>query len=123
MNQFLSTQYTDHEFASHTHDSFAIGIVESGAQSFRYKSPPDIVPAGNIMVIHPGKLHTGYCIADKGCSYQMIYTDPNVALKIFSDFIQNSIKVFILTIKILQIMIYHIPYARHSGLFQIICHP
>lgn len=87
--KFLSTQYSNHEFAPHTHDSFAIGVVESGAQSFRYKSPPDIVPAGNIMVIHPGEVHTGYCIADKGCSYQMIYVDPKVVLKAFSDFYQN----------------------------------
>jgi len=26
---FLSTQYSNHEFAPHSHESFAIGVVES----------------------------------------------------------------------------------------------
>lgn len=83
---FLSTQYSNHEFAPHTHESFAIGVVDSGALSFKYKSPSDIVPAGNIMIIHPGEVHTGKCIAESGCSYQMIYVEPNVVLKAFPDF-------------------------------------
>ncbi len=76
--EFLSAHYTSHEFSPHTHEGYAVGVVESGAQSFRYKSLFDIIPAGNIMVIHPNEVHTGRCVGGNGCAYRMMYIKPEL---------------------------------------------
>ena len=76
--EFLSAEYTSHEFAPHSHDFYSIGVVQSGALSFKYRSPSDVVPAGNIMIIHPGEVHTGKCIGDQGCVYRMMYVKPEI---------------------------------------------
>jgi AraC-like DNA-binding protein len=83
--EFLSAEYTSHEFAPHSHDSYSIGLVQSGALSFKYRSPSDVVPAGNIMIIHPGEVHTGKCIGDQGCVYRMMYIKPEILRDGFSE--------------------------------------
>lgn len=83
--EFLSAEYTSHEFAPHSHDSYSIGVVQSGALSFKYRSPSDVVPAGNIMIIHPGEVHTGKCIGDQGCVYRMMYIKPEILRDGFSE--------------------------------------
>lgn len=80
--ELLYADYQTQEFAPHTHDSYAIGVVHSGALSFRPKSPSDVVPSGNIMVIHPGEVHTGRCVGEDGCKYRMFYLQPKFLLEL-----------------------------------------
>jgi len=80
--ELLYADYQTQEFAPHTHDSYAIGVVHSGALSFRPKSPSDVVPSGNIMIIHPGEVHTGRCVGVDGCKYRMFYVQPAFLLEL-----------------------------------------
>ncbi len=82
--EFLTAKYVSQEFAPHTHDGYAIGVVEYGALSFQYHDPSDVVPTGNIMIIHPEEVHTGKCIGSHGCNYRMIYVKPQILRKAFS---------------------------------------
>ena len=81
--ELLYADYQTQEFAPHTHDSYAIGVVHSGALSFRPKSPSDVVPSGNIMIIHPGEVHTGRCVGEDGCKYRMFYVQPTFLLELY----------------------------------------
>ena len=81
--ELLHADYQTQEFAPHSHDSYAIGVVHSGALSFRPKSPSDVVPSGNIMVIHPGEVHTGRCVGEGGCKYRMFYVHPTFLLELY----------------------------------------
>lgn len=71
--ELLRACYVSQEFAPHAHETYAIGVVLSGALSFSYRSPSEVIPAGNIMIIHPGEVHTGKCMGGLGCAYRMLY--------------------------------------------------
>lgn len=76
--ELLRARYTTQRFAPHMHDTFAIGVVETGALSFRYPIPWEVVPAGQIMIIHPGEIHSGQCIGEQGVHYRMLYPDTDL---------------------------------------------
>ena len=88
----MSAEYATQEFAPHTHDSYAIGVVESGALSFRYNGPTDVVSEGNIMIIHPEEVHTGKCIGGHGCNYRMIYVKSKILRTAFSNLYSKPAK-------------------------------
>lgn len=58
---------------SHTHEGFAIGVIERGAETFYYRGTIHTAPAGSIVVIFPDELHTGQSATNYGWSYRMIY--------------------------------------------------
>jgi AraC-like DNA-binding protein len=83
--EILHARYTSHQFAPHSHETFAIGVVLSGALSFSCRSPSEIIPAGHIMIIHPGEVHTGRCVSDRGCEYRMLYAKPETLRAVFPE--------------------------------------
>ena len=83
--ELLYADYLTQEFAPHTHDFYAIGVVQSGALSFKPKFPSDVVPSGNIMIIHPGEVHTGRCVGEDGCKYRMFYVHPTPLRELYQN--------------------------------------
>lgn len=71
--ELLHATYITHTFARHIHDGFAIGIIEQGAEGFYYRGADHIAPAGSIVVINPGEVHTGQAATDAGWTYRMLY--------------------------------------------------
>lgn len=76
--EVFHARFSRHRFASHAHDTWAIGAVLSGAKD---TSPRDgqtsIVEAGQIYAIAPGVAHAGRGIDQQGCEYVMLYV-PDV---------------------------------------------
>lgn len=68
--ELLRATYITHAFVPHTHDGFAIGVVESGAYH--------TAPAGHIVVINPGEPHTGHAATRAGWAYRMLYPDVSL---------------------------------------------
>lgn len=77
--ELLHAYYVNHRFAPHTHETFAIGVILEGAQAY---TPPregrDVMPAGSIAVINPGKLHAGHAADEYGYRYRMLYPHPRI---------------------------------------------
>ncbi|WP_393938572.1 AraC family ligand binding domain-containing protein [Piscinibacter sakaiensis] len=48
-----------HAFDAHRHDGFGLGCVTHGAQRFRYRGAEHLAPAGALVLMNPGELHTG----------------------------------------------------------------
>jgi AraC-like DNA-binding protein len=71
--ELLHATYITHAFARHTHDGFAIGIIEQGAEGFYYRGAEYIAPAGSVVVINPGEVHTGQAVTKAGWTYRMLY--------------------------------------------------
>lgn len=69
----LTATYFTHSFAKHTHEGFAIGVIERGAETFYYRGAIHVAGAGSVVVINPGELHTGQAVTSEGWSYRMIY--------------------------------------------------
>lgn len=74
--ELLHARFVTHSFLPHQHDAYAIGVIEAGAEAFRYRGERQVAPAGSVVVIHPGEAHTGSAAVDAGWHYRMLYPDP-----------------------------------------------
>jgi AraC-like DNA-binding protein len=74
----MRATYRNHSFPLHAHAEFALGVVESGANRLRYRGASHNVGAGQIVIVHPGEMHTGEAISEDGWSYRMLYPPPSV---------------------------------------------
>jgi len=73
----LKARYYRHSYAPHTHDTFAVGVILEGAESFRCRGVSHIAPAGSLVTVNPDELHDGKPHGDS-FAYRMFY--PSVAL-------------------------------------------
>jgi hypothetical protein len=76
--EVLKATYVHHAFSRHSHTGYAIGIIESGVETFDYLGQGYQAPAGSLVIIHPGEVHTGQAGVDAGWQYRMMY--PAVSL-------------------------------------------
>ncbi|AMM17698.1 MAG: AraC family transcriptional regulator [Pseudomonadota bacterium] len=80
--EFLRATYPTHTFPQHSHDEYALGFIERGAQMFSEgQRERTVMPAGTICVINPGQFHEGGPATEGGWDYRMIYL-PRSALAI-----------------------------------------
>lgn len=75
--ELLTAQYYAQEFAPHWHEGFSIPVIQTGAQSYRYRGSLCIAGVGSIAAINPGEIHTGERATDNGWAYRAFY--PSVA--------------------------------------------
>ena len=69
----LSARYITHRFAPHFHEGYAIGVIMEGAETFSYRGGTEVAPAGHIVIVNPGEIHTGSAMAESGWTYRMLY--------------------------------------------------
>ena len=74
--QRLAARFAGHAYDLHRHETYAVGLTLSGAQSFHYRGALRTSLAGQVMVIHPDEAHDGHAGVDDGFSYSMLYVDP-----------------------------------------------
>ena len=75
--ELLHARYITHSFCRHTHDTYAIAIIEQGAEAFSYRGETHIAGSGNIAIINPGEVHTGHA-ADYSWTYRVFYPAPSL---------------------------------------------
>lgn len=83
--ELLHAHYVTHSFAPHSHEGFAIGVIERGAERFAYRRANHIAPAGSIVVINPGEMHTGSALLPDGWSYRMLYPEAHMLQAVASE--------------------------------------
>jgi AraC-like DNA-binding protein len=83
--ELLRASYRTHTFVRHAHDGFAIGVIERGAETFEYRRQWFVAPAGSVVVINPGEMHTGQAATPQGWSYRMLYPDAALLLQAASE--------------------------------------
>jgi AraC-like DNA-binding protein len=72
--ELLRATYRTFAFSPHSHETFAIGVTEQGAQLYTSGRHRDVVmPAGSVAVVHPGEVHTSRAQDARGWSYRMLY--------------------------------------------------
>lgn len=82
----LHATYVTHSFTRHTHEGFAIGVIEKGAETFMYRGGTHIAAAGKIVVINPDEIHTGQAVTPAGWTYRMLYPDVELVQRAASEF-------------------------------------
>jgi AraC-like DNA-binding protein len=76
--EFIHAAFVARAFPWHVHDYYAIGVIETGAQTFSCRGSKHGTPIGGIFVIHPDEAHTGEPATPAGFTYRTFY--PSVAL-------------------------------------------
>lgn len=83
--ELLRATYITHTFSPHVHEGFAIGVVQRGALTTSYRHGYYHIPAGTIVVINPGELHTGEAASEQGWTYRMFYPKASQMQQIASE--------------------------------------
>lgn len=63
-------------YGRHMHASYALGLIETGAQTFHHGGIRHLAPAGTIIAVNPGETHDGEAARPEGYGYRMLYVDP-----------------------------------------------
>ncbi|WP_088891057.1 AraC family transcriptional regulator [Leptolyngbya ohadii] len=84
--EMLRANYVTHAFSRHTHEGYAIGVIERGVEEFNYQGATHQAPAGSVVVIHPGEVHTGHAGEPEGWAYRMLYPEVSLMQKAAAEF-------------------------------------
>jgi AraC-like DNA-binding protein len=88
--EMLRATYVTHSFSRHTHEGYAIGVMEAGVEAFTYQGAAHQAPAGSIVAIHPGEVHTGHAAIPDGWTYRMLYPEVSLMQKAAAELMPRS---------------------------------
>ncbi len=74
--ELLHAHYVHHNYERHAHDTYALGVTETGVQSFTYRGAYHASAAGTALVLLPSEVHDGHAGAPEGFTYRMLYIEP-----------------------------------------------
>lgn len=74
----LHASYRRQTFSRHSHDGYALGVIESGALAFRYLRRDHVARAGEVNLVIPGECHDGRPADPVGWTYRMLYLSPEL---------------------------------------------
>ncbi|HEU5049965.1 MAG TPA: AraC family ligand binding domain-containing protein, partial [Gemmatimonadales bacterium] len=76
--ELLRASGSRHRYARHSHEGYAIGVVEAGAHAFTARGATWTAVPGQIVVVNPDAAHDGHPAARDGSySYRMLYVDAD----------------------------------------------
>jgi AraC-like DNA-binding protein len=73
--ELLRATYITHAFSRHIHEAYTIGVIEQGVEKFAYQGETHFAPAGAVVIVNPGEVHTGSAGVDNGWTYRVLYPD------------------------------------------------
>jgi AraC-like DNA-binding protein len=74
--ELLRAWFSGRAFARHRHDTYAIGVTETGVQMFDYRGRVERSMPGEIVVLHPDETHDGRAGTTGGFGYRIVYVEP-----------------------------------------------
>lgn len=69
----FKASFSTFAFDRHTHDEYAIGVIEQGVQHFSHKGTSYVAPPSTIITVNPDELHDGRAYTEGGYRYRMLY--------------------------------------------------
>ena len=63
-------------YQKHRHDTYAIGLTDSGVQVFDYRGSAHASTPGQVVVLHPDEIHDGRAGTADGFGYRILYVEP-----------------------------------------------
>jgi AraC-like DNA-binding protein len=73
--ELLHGVHLTQSFPRHTHERYAIGVIEQGALGYFYRGENVVALPGHISLCIPDEAHTGQPAMAEGWSYRMFYFD------------------------------------------------
>jgi AraC-like DNA-binding protein len=63
-------------YRKHRHDTYAVGLTDSGVQVFDYRGGANVSLPGQVAVLYPDEVHNGRAGTRDGFGYRIVYVDP-----------------------------------------------
>ncbi|EPR43652.1 Helix-turn-helix, AraC domain-containing protein [Desulfovibrio sp. X2] len=76
--EMMRAHFVDRVFARHSHDCYALGVIEAGALGFRYRGERVVAHEGLVNLVVPGEAHDGQAAVGQGWRYRMFYLAPEL---------------------------------------------
>lgn len=83
--ELLHAHYVQHNYERHAHDTYALGVTETGVQSFTYRGAYHASEAGTALALLPSEVHDGHAGAPEGFTYRMLYVEPQAIAGALAD--------------------------------------
>jgi hypothetical protein len=65
-------------YHKYRHDTYTIGLTDTGIQAFDYRGAAYISTPGQVVVLHPDETHDGHAGTAAGFGYRLLYVEPAV---------------------------------------------
>jgi len=83
--ELLKAVSVHHSYPRHWHDTYVVEVVERGANGFYCPKGTFTAQTGDLIVFHPGEVHTGYRVGDPPLHYRSIYPKPGLLAQIAAE--------------------------------------
>lgn len=74
--ELLEAWFAGHGYDRHRHDTYAIGLTDTGVQAFEYRGALETSHPGQVVVLHPDEPHDGRAGTAEGFGYRIVYLAP-----------------------------------------------
>ena len=74
--ELFSAWFAGEAYRKHRHDTYAIGVTDSGVQVFNYRGSVHASTPGQVVVLYPDEVHDGCAGTDEGFGYRIVYVEP-----------------------------------------------
>jgi AraC-like DNA-binding protein len=75
--ELLRAWFGGKAYDKHRHDTYAIGVTDSGVQVFDYRGASRRSLPGQVVVLHPDEAHDGRAGTRAGFGYRIVYVEPS----------------------------------------------
>ena len=76
--ELFSAWFAGEAYQKHRHDTYAIGVTDSGVQVFDYRGAVHASTPGRVIVLHPDETHDGRAGTSEGFGYRILYVEPGL---------------------------------------------
>ena len=74
--ELFTAWFAGEAYQKHRHDTYAIGVTDSGVQVFDYRGSVHASTPGQVVVLYPDEVHDGRAGTDEGFGYRIVYVEP-----------------------------------------------
>jgi AraC-like DNA-binding protein len=74
--ELFSAWFAGQAYQKHRHDTYAIGVTDSGVQVFDYRGSVRVSTPRQVVVLYPDEAHDGRAGTDEGFGYRIVYVAP-----------------------------------------------
>jgi len=76
--ELLSAWFAGEAYRKHRHDTYAVGVTDSGVQVFDYRGSVHASTPGQVTVLYPDEVHDGRAGTSDGFGYRIVYVEPSL---------------------------------------------
>jgi AraC-like DNA-binding protein len=81
----LRARFITHRYGRHMHETYTIGVIESGQEEFEYGGRLMRAGPGAVALLNPEVVHTGQAAGPEGWSYRVFYPEVEVITAIAAE--------------------------------------